>query len=119
MAESGDGLVLIHDPSHNGIPVASLSNSDLPERVVTASELMAGFSKISAIKPIIIDLKSLHSEQGARDAKRLATHLRDSQDVDIWFIASLESAKRMPEICNIIGTEFDLLLYNRGGMFCN
>lgn len=118
LTESADGLVLLNSSNYNGLAVADLSVSDLPDGVVPPSQLISEFSRIVAIKPVVIDLKVIRSPQALRDAKRVAENLAASQDVEIWFIASEDNARQMPEVCAVLGADFDLLLYSRGGIYC-
>ena len=93
--------------------------TSLPGDVVTPAELVVEFSTFEARKPIIIDLKVLRTEKAVRQAKGIATQLAARQDVEIWFISSSENANSMPSICEVLGSDFELLLYSRGGTYCD
>lgn len=119
LTESADGLVLRNQSDHMGLPVSAFSIDNLPRGTVTASQLVREFSRVTAIKPIVIDLKKINSLQAMKEAKSVATQLALTQQTDIWFIASKLNASRMPQPCELLGGDFDLLLYSRGGDYCD
>ncbi|MFT4613026.1 MAG: hypothetical protein ACI9NT_000160 [Bacteroidia bacterium] len=119
LTESADGLVLRHDSQYNGLSVSALSLEDLPKATVSASQLLKAFSLRVATKPIIIDLKTLKTLPGLRQAKNIAEQLSATQTVDVWFIASKENTERGPDLCSVLGADFEVLLYSQGGPYCS
>jgi hypothetical protein len=116
--ESASGLVLMNSSEYNGFAIADQTLDQLPSEVVTAAQLTSAFSEIRVTKPIIIDLKTIKTPRGVQEAKDVAQKLLKQQAVDIWFISSKENASVMPDICRVLGRDFDLLLYDRGGSYC-
>jgi hypothetical protein len=96
----------------------AIKNTEQTHSLVSLQEFESSFSSVKAIKPIVIDLKSITSKAALEKVVTFARNVRSTQNPDIWFLVSPDNTPVLTKICPLASGEFDVMLYRRGGEYC-
>lgn len=109
LSEWNGNVFLSHDAIESDDEAASL---------VSFAEFENAFQTITAIKPIIIDLKYISSDTAFSQIISLSHEIRSHHEPDVWFVVSTENVEVLNKICSFVAGGFDVMLYRRGGYHC-
>ena len=117
VTSASDGLVLMHDIWFGFNLTSNVKTSDLA--VDSLQDFVAAFEQVNVTKPLMIDIKTVTNKNHLIELKAAAEKIQEKHNVDIWFITDQVSAFFMPEVCNVLGSDFDVMLYFKGGRLCS